>query len=276
MSNITAAGLSISTVAARTGVNVPVLRAWEQRFGFPSPERLAGGHRRYDDDDVARILRVVAEREAGRSLEAAIDVVVRGGVQGPDDALDRSIFAGLRRARPDLTSQVVGRRTMLALSRAIEDESRAHADRPHLVAAFQTRTAFAAARRRWTDLSATASATVVFADFARTRARAGSLEIRIPPGDPLRREWSVVCDAPGSAAVLAGWERQDGRFEATWTVEANAVRLATEVGRRLARHHAPRLELPEPPRDTIPNHDPAATLRRASAITNRVIAYLDR
>ncbi len=270
-----AGGLTISAVAARTGVSVSVLRAWEERFGFPLPDRLESGHRRYAEHDVERIRRVVAEREAGRSLEGAIEVVLHGTVAGGDDLLDRSIFAGLRRRRPELTPQLIGRRTMLALSRAIEDECRAQSDRPQLIAAFQTRTAYAAGRPRWDDLIDTSAGVLVFADFLRSRLRAGSLEIAIPAGDPLRREWSVVCDAPASAAVLAGWEDPDGRFEAIWSVAPDIVRLATELGRRLAAHHAPHLELPAPPAES-PSHDPVAELRRSTGITNRVIAHLDR
>jgi DNA-binding transcriptional MerR regulator len=273
VSNI-AAGLTISAVAARTGVSVPVLRAWEQRFGFPLPRRLESGHRRYAEDDVARIQRVVAERAAGRSLEAAIEVALQGTASGPPAEVDRSIFAGLHRARPDLTTQVISRRTMLALSRAIEDECFAQADRPHLIAAFQTRTAYAAGQPRWDELIGSATATLVFADFPTSRRRRGRLEIAIPDGDPLQREWAVVCDAPGSAALLAGWERPDGRFEAMWTVDADVVRLATDLGRRLAAAHAPRLELPAPPSDTVPSHDPVAALRRSTAITTRAITRL--
>ena len=275
MSRPAAAGLTISAVAARTGVGVPTLRAWEQRFGFPQPGRLAGGHRRYDEADVTDILRVVAEREAGRSLETAIGVVRQGG-RGRDDEIDRSVFSGLRRARPDLAVHVLHRHTMLALSRAIEDECLAHAGRPWLVAAFQTRVAYAQARGRWDDLIDTAAHAIVFADFARSRLRAGRLEVAVPAGDPLRREWSVVCDAPGAAAVLAGWERPDGRFEAVWTAEADAARTADEIGRRLAAHHAPGLALPGPLPAAVPGHDPIETVRRTTALANRAVAYLDR
>lgn len=276
MSNLPAAGLTISAVAARTGVGVSVLRAWEQRHGFPQPERLPGGHRRYPESEVQRILRVVAERRAGRTLEAAIELV-RGEPTAPPPTAERdhSIFAGLRRARPDLHATPLSRHTMLALSQAIEDEARAHADRPHVVAAFQTRQAFALARPRWDDLAATATATIVLADFPRSRRQGPIAQVAIPVGDPLRREWSVVCDAPGSAALLAGWERSDGRFEALWTVDAPAVRLATDLGRRLAAHHAPRLDLGPPPAVLVPE-DPADALRRSTAVTRRVVAYLDR
>lgn len=272
MSNV-AAGLTISAAAARTGVSVPALRAWEQRFGFPRPQRLAGGHRRYDEAEVDRIAQVVAERDAGRSLDAAIALVLQRAVPAPDD--DGSVFAGLRRARPDLPVHVLRRRTMLALSRAIEDESLASGERPHLLAAFQTRTAYRAARARWDDLVDTAAAAIVFADFPRARQRGRVHELPIGAGEPLGREWSVVSDSQGSPAVMAGWERSDGRFEAVWTVDADAVRLATDVGRRLAEVQAPGLALPDPPPPVVPDRDPTAAIRRATALTNRVIAYLD-
>jgi DNA-binding transcriptional MerR regulator len=269
-----AAGLTISAVAARTGVSVSVLRAWERRHGFPVPQRLPGGHRRYLEDDVARILRVVAEREGGRSVEAAIaQVRAADPVRGPLD--DRSIFAGLHRARPDLPTHALTRRTMLALSQAIEDEARAHADRPHLVAAFQSEVAHEAARHRWADLHDTAAATIVFADFPRSRRHGSTVEVAIAADDPMRREWSVVCDGVGATAVLAGWERTDGRFEALWSVDAGAVRLATHLGRALAERHAPELELPPAP-VAEPDGDPVGAARRSAAVADRVIAYLDR
>ena len=275
MSNV-AAGLTISAVAARTGLTAAALRAWEQRFGFPRPERLDGGHRRYDEADVERIRRVIAERDAGRSLEAAIALVLQAPPSPAADEADTSVFSSLRRARPDLPVHLLHRRTMLALSRAIEDESLASGERPHLFAAFQTRVAYQAAHERWDDLIDTAAATVVFADFPRARRRGDLLEVPLRAGAPLRREWSVVSDAPGCAAVMAGWERADGRFEAVWTVESAAVRLATEVGRRLVSAQAPRLELPDPPVPLAPTVDATATIRRATAITNRVVAQLDR
>lgn len=273
MSKIPAAGLTISAVAARTGVSVSVLRAWEQRFGFPVPDRLPGGHRRYAEAEVERIRRVVAERERGRSLEAAIGLVTLAAVP---DASGATVFAGLRRARPDLPTHVIGRRTMLALSLAIEHECCAQADRPHLAAAFQREEVYRQAQHRWDDLTRTAAASIVFAQFRRSRTtRAGVHEVAIAATSPLQREWSVVCDAADSAAMLAGWERPDGRFEAMWSVEPEVVRLATQVARRLATEQAPRLVLPDgPPSDTWAE-DPAQTVRRATALTNRVVAHLD-
>ena len=270
----TEAGLTISAVAARTGLSVPVLRSWEQRHGFPRPARLQGGHRRYDDDDVARILRVVEERRAGRSLEAAISLAQRSPELAPPlGGTDGTVYAGLRRRRPDLEVRVLGRRTMLALSHAIEDECLAQADRPTVTGAFQRVEAYEQALPRWRALAAQGASTLVFADFPRSRSQRRVQQVAIPPDAPLAREWSVVCDSPTSAAALAGWERSDGRVEALWSVEPDVVRLATQLGRQLAAEHAPRLEVPPAPNGPI---DPYAGLRRATAITNRAIAYLDR
>ena len=46
-------GLSIGELARQTGVPVATLRSWEGRYGFPRPQRLAGGHRRYEQGDTA-------------------------------------------------------------------------------------------------------------------------------------------------------------------------------------------------------------------------------
>ena len=275
MSNIEA-GLTIRAVAARTGVTAASLRAWEQRHGFPRPDRLEGGHRRYSEAEVDRIQRVLAERATGLSLESAIRRELDRSSSEAAPA-DTTLFAGLRRVRPDLTPHVISRRAMLAISRAIEDECCARGDRPHLVAAFQRASTYRRAReRRWRALSRTAGSTIVFADFDRSRvASSGVREIAIPAGAPQEREWAVVCDGPMSAAVLAGWERPDGRFEALWSVEPAAVHLAAELGRDLARRHAPGLDVPAP-RSAPDALDHGSTgLQRAVDVTNRAIAYMD-
>lgn len=267
------AGLTISAVAARTGLTVAVLRAWEQRHGFPAPARLDGGHRRYVEADVARIRRVVEERAAGRSLAVAI-ALARQSPDEPsvDDTLDPTLHGGLRRQRPDLPVHVLSRRSMLAVSYAIEDESLALADRPHLLAAFQRVKAYRLASRRWENLIAQSESATVLADFRATRRRPGRLEVRVPQHTPLAREWFVICDAPRSGALLSGWERPDGRFEAMWSVEPAVIRLATRIGRRLVEQLAPQLTLPDAP---LADAEPAEAVHRATALTNRIVAYLD-
>ena len=49
------AGLSIGDIANRSGVAVGTLRMWESRYGFPVPERLPSGHRRYSEHDLEQV-----------------------------------------------------------------------------------------------------------------------------------------------------------------------------------------------------------------------------
>ena len=62
---VSSEGLTIRDVARRTGVESATLRMWEQRYGFPEPERLPSGHRRYSNLDVELIGQVVP-RPRGR------------------------------------------------------------------------------------------------------------------------------------------------------------------------------------------------------------------
>lgn len=49
------AGLNIAALSRRTGVAPDTLRKWEQRYQILLPRRTAGGQRRYDERDVARV-----------------------------------------------------------------------------------------------------------------------------------------------------------------------------------------------------------------------------
>ena len=105
---------------------------WERRHAFPAAERLPSGHRRYRAEDADRVAQVLREREAGLSVSAAIDRVRRSG-----EKTEPSLFAGIRRRRPDLQPIVLRKPLLLALTRAIEDESCAQAERPVLFGSFQ-------------------------------------------------------------------------------------------------------------------------------------------
>ncbi len=55
----------MGAVTRRTGIGEHTLRAWERRFGFPAPERLPSGHRRYSGDQVQHLLLISKALEAG-------------------------------------------------------------------------------------------------------------------------------------------------------------------------------------------------------------------
>ena len=49
-------GLAVAAVARRLGVAPATLRTWDRRYGLGPSEHSAGAHRRYSDDDVARLM----------------------------------------------------------------------------------------------------------------------------------------------------------------------------------------------------------------------------
>jgi methanogenic corrinoid protein MtbC1 len=55
----------MTAVSRATGIGQHTLRAWERRFGFPKPERLPSGHRRYTADQVARLRLISRALAAG-------------------------------------------------------------------------------------------------------------------------------------------------------------------------------------------------------------------
>ena len=69
-------GYSIQAVSERCGVNPVTLRAWERRYGLLKPSRTAKGHRRYSEQQLARVQAVVQWLEKGvpiRQVQALLD-----------------------------------------------------------------------------------------------------------------------------------------------------------------------------------------------------------
>ena len=69
----------IQSVAEMTGIPASTLRAWEQRYGFPAPERTASSYRVYSPDDVDLIHRVRALCDAGMAPAEAVAEVLEAG-----------------------------------------------------------------------------------------------------------------------------------------------------------------------------------------------------
>lgn len=59
---------SIAAVSKLSGVSCHTLRVWERRYGFPVPERLASGHRRYPAQQVDLICQVARRCQFGGSI----------------------------------------------------------------------------------------------------------------------------------------------------------------------------------------------------------------
>lgn len=268
------AQLTIGAVAAATGVSADVLRSWELRHGFPTPERGDGGQRRYSAEHVAQIERVQADRRSGMSLESAIE-----RSQRRSEHAEASIFAALRRRWPQQPVHPLSKRAVAAISRAIEDEACARAERPLLVGCFQRERYYRQSEQRWRELARTASWAVVFADFTTTRTpEGGATEMAVTADDPLLRDWVVICDSPRLAACIAAVELAPTRpnlrrrFETMWSTDPTLVRSASRIAAGLA---GPVPGAADIIADRLPITDPESTQASAAAIVNRTIAYLD-
>jgi MerR family transcriptional regulator, light-induced transcriptional regulator len=270
--------LTIREVSERTGIPVAGLRNWERRYGVPRPERSAGGQRRYRESDCAVLEEVLRARDRGLSMPAAI-------AQATAAAAETSVYAGLRRRHPAVASHVIPKPILLALTRAIEDECCAQAQRPVLFGCFQEQRFYAAARPRWASLARTAEQTLVFADFTEVGHRPGPItEIPLAPDSPVQREWVLICDAPDLPACVIGWEQpgqEDGPdnariFEALWSADPSVVRSAARIAAELAASAVPgrfdqlQTRLAEPAAPGSPD------LQRASGLLERTLDYLTK
>jgi MerR family transcriptional regulator, light-induced transcriptional regulator len=276
--------LAIRDVADRTGLAAGTIRMWEQRYGFPVPERTPSGYRRYRPDDVETLKRVQAYRRTGLSMTAAIERAREAA--GASDL--PSLYAAIAATPHGATPQVLRKPTLEALSRAIEHETLAHAAAPVLVGAFQRERFYRPIEARWRRMAAHADAAVVFADFAAPRSPPGApVELPIDLAAAVGNEWALIVDAPGFAACLAGWEQPEPggpgssaderrRFETIWTVDPESTRRAARAAARLAASIDPacgaRL-------DAVLADRPLAFEQPVPALTalaNRVVAYLER
>jgi DNA-binding transcriptional MerR regulator len=272
--------LTTAQLAERTGLSAGTLRMWESRHGFPEPSRLPGGHRRYAQADVDRIHEVLHWRDQGLSLSAAIE-----RVRNRRAPVAPSVFAGLRRRRPEVAPTVLPKPAVLALSRAIEDEYCAQGAGGVLLGSFQRERFYRAAQRRWREMARTADLAVALADFAVPADPAdGPVEVPIGRRHALAREWAVLVSGAGVQACLAAWEQPSDdevpdarrRFEVVWSFEPDVVTDAVEIAEQLlspldidlaARLRAARERVQA---DT----DPASALRYGGAVAHRMVGYL--
>ena len=106
--------LPIGDVARRTGIAVPTLRAWQERYGVLRPIRTAGGHRRYSEADVRRVLAVRDLVADGWTVKAAagqvIGQVIREADQpehGEIERLRERLVRAVDEALHDVTAEVL-------------------------------------------------------------------------------------------------------------------------------------------------------------------------
>ncbi len=119
----------IQTVAEMTSVPAATLRAWERRYGIPSPERTESSYRLYSDRDVELIRKLRSLRESGMAPAEAARVVHRGANQegvvaeaDPFSTARDAIVAAVEDFDPRNLEAVVRRSMFLGSSTVIFEE----------------------------------------------------------------------------------------------------------------------------------------------------------
>jgi methanogenic corrinoid protein MtbC1 len=126
----------MGAVTRRTGIGEHTLRAWEKRFGFPTPHRLESGHRRYTAAQVRQLLLISRALALGHRagdvvpLSAAeLDVLVRGAgaadgsmsAPGIEDSVADVIEACRRFDRETLVATLRRDATVLGMARFLRE-----------------------------------------------------------------------------------------------------------------------------------------------------------
>jgi DNA-binding transcriptional MerR regulator len=65
---------TLKAVVRQTGLKPDTLRAWERRYGLPTPDRSSGGHRLYSRRDIETIKWLMARQGEGLSIRRAVDL----------------------------------------------------------------------------------------------------------------------------------------------------------------------------------------------------------
>ena len=273
--------LAIREVAEMTGMNAGTIRMWEQRYGFPVPQRTSSGYRRYSQSDVEALQRVLAYKEHGMSVPAALERARAASAAAARPSLFAAVASGGR-----VPARILRKRTLLAISNAFEDETMARAAGAVVVGAFQTVANYRAAEHRYRRLASLSDMTVVLADFDEVGGGEGTpVEVPVRPGDAIASEWAVIVDSPALSACLLAWEPPavsppardlDRRFETYWSLDPEVVRRAAVAAAELVRAGAPRVgeqmasHLSERP---LSAHGTAPALE---AVMARALDYLER
>jgi len=102
---------NLKAVVRKTGLKPDTLRAWERRYGLPTPDRSGGGHRLYSERDIQVLKWLVARQQAGLSISRAAELWHRLTEQGQDPAV-----------MPEYATAAIAPRTpVLMAGQALED-----------------------------------------------------------------------------------------------------------------------------------------------------------
>jgi MerR family transcriptional regulator, light-induced transcriptional regulator len=96
----------ITQAAIRSGVSVPLIRAWERRYGIVRPQRTASAYRMYDEAAIDTLVRMRELTEAGWSASEASRAILAGEA-GPAPVSMIEPWAGDQQRRDGQISRFV-------------------------------------------------------------------------------------------------------------------------------------------------------------------------
>ena len=91
---------NLKVVLKETGLAADTLRAWERRYGLPTPTRTAGGHRLYSQRDIETIKWLMKRQEEGLSISRAVDLWNEHMSTGTDPLLEQQKTMGISVSLP--------------------------------------------------------------------------------------------------------------------------------------------------------------------------------
>ena len=117
---------TIKEASVRSGVGIPLLRAWERRYGVVAPTRSAGGYRLYDGEAIDRLRAMRHLIDSGWSAQQAASRIRSLGVSDLDDLLTDAPPTGngstsRESIAPDLAADLVDR--MVKAASAVDSAS---------------------------------------------------------------------------------------------------------------------------------------------------------
>jgi methanogenic corrinoid protein MtbC1 len=231
---------NLKAVVQQTGLKPDTLRAWERRYGLPSPIRSGGRHRLYTQRDIEVLRWLMARQHEGLSISLAVDLWRQIEAGGRDPLLAAAPFPPLPgsiaevRAVGDMLDQL--RQEWLAACLAY-DEQRAEQAMAQAFALYRPETVcldlLQQALRDVGDLWQQGTATVQQEHFASELA-IRQLELLLMAAPPATRPGQILAACPpqeyhvfglllltllvrrrGWAVVYLGADVPVERFEAT-------------------------------------------------------------
>ena len=109
---------TVKVAAERAGVTPELLRAWERRYGVPSPARGPSGYRLYSKGDIRTVRWIREQTESGLSVRQAVELFKgnRSGLEGEHELdavrttlLDLLLARELEKAEALLERVILGR-----------------------------------------------------------------------------------------------------------------------------------------------------------------------